>query len=298
MNAMAAPLQTQQPRHFKVHWPLLWTVVVGALVYWGMHAHLERYITPKRGFGYWLGITGGSMMILLLIYSARKRAAWLRWIGGTPAWFECHMVLGVVGPVLVLFHANFRLGASNSNVALICMLLVAGSGVVGRYIYTRLHARMDGHQDSLEQLRQVGDKLRAQTTKVEFLPDVLDALERVEKRFIDPPPGAVARIIHLFTGGIRSFIGRWMMRREIRLAVRGALTRRATDPSAVLIARHAIQLGEVARRYAVRRLDAGRRTAEFRAYARLFSYWHVLHIPFFFMLLISAIVHVIAVNVY
>lgn len=298
MNALAAPLQTEQSRQFKVHWPLIWTVVVGALIYWGMHAHLERHITPKRGFGYWLGITGGSMMVLLLIYSARKRAQWLHWIGGTPAWFECHMVLGVVGPVLILFHANFRLGASNSNVALICMLLVAGSGVVGRYIYTRLHARMGGHQDSLEQLRQVGEKLRAQTTKVEFLPGVLDALERVERRFIEPPPGAAARIIHLFTGGIRSFIARWMMRREIRLAVQGALTRRTTDPSAALIARHAVQLGEVARRYAVRRLDAGRRTAEFRAYARLFSYWHVLHIPFFFMLLISAIVHVIAVNIY
>lgn len=285
-------------RSLKLHWPLIWTAVLTAVIYWGMHAHLERYITPKRGFGYWLGITGGSMMVLLLIYSVRKRVAWLHWIGGIPAWFQCHMVLGIVGPVLILFHANFRLGASNSNVALICMLLVAGSGVVGRYIYTRLHAHMDGHQDTLEQLKQVGEKLRAESTKVHFLPGVLDALERVEKRFIEPPPAAAARIVHLFTGGIRSAAARWVMRREIRSAVRSALTLRATDPSAVLIARHAIQLGEVARRYTNRRLEAGRRTAEFRAYARLFSYWHVLHIPFFFMLLISAIVHIIAVNVY
>ncbi len=146
MNAVAASLS---PREGTLHWPLVWTTVVAALLYWGLHAHLERYITPHRGFGYSLGIVGGSMMALLLIYSARKRAAWLSWIGTIPAWFQIHMVLGVVGPILILFHCNFHLGASNSNVALICMLLVAGSGVVGRYIYTRLHARMDGHQDTL-----------------------------------------------------------------------------------------------------------------------------------------------------
>jgi hypothetical protein len=295
----AAARRPASPKHnVKLHWPLFWTAAVAVVIYWGMHAHLERYINPKRGLGYCLGIVGGSMMALLLIYSARKRFHWLRWMGGIPAWFEIHMVLGVVGPILILFHANFHLGASNSNVALICMLLVAGSGVVGRYIYTRLHAHMDGHQDNLDQLKQVGEKLRQQAASVQFLPGVMDAIESVEKRFIEPPPGQMARVLHLFTGAARSFIARWLVHREIRRAVRNAITARSSTPSAVLLARHAIQLGTAARRYADRRLEAGRRTAEYRAYARLFSFWHVLHIPIFFMLLISAIVHIIAVNVY
>jgi hypothetical protein len=45
-------------------------------------------------------------------------------------------------------------------------------------------------------------------------------------------------------------------------------------------------------------LEAGRRMAEYKMYARLFSLWHVLHIPLFFMLLIAGVVHVIAINVY
>ena len=298
MNTVAAQLPTSRARHFKLHWPLFWTVLVAALIYWGMHAHLERYLTPKRGFGYWLGIVGGSMMALLLLYSARKRYHWLRWMGKIPTWFEIHMVLGVVGPILILFHANFHLGASNSNVALISMLLVAGSGVVGRYIYTRLHAHMGGHQDNLEQLKQVGEKLRQQSASVQFLPGVIDAIERIEKRFIEPPSGSITRTLHLFTGGVRGLVARWFVRREISKAVRSAVTLRSSARSDAVIARHAIQLGAVARRYADRRLEAGRRTAEYRAYAQLFSYWHVLHIPIFFMLLISAIVHIIAVNVY
>jgi hypothetical protein len=267
-------------------------VVTGLLV-WGSRAHLERYITPQRGLGYWLGIIGGSMMILLLMYSARKRVSWLRWMGGIPAWFEFHMVLGVVGPVLVLFHANFRLGATNSNVALISMLLVAGSGVVGRYIYTRLHEKMGGKEDTLEQLKAVGERVRSQKTSIELLPGLVDAIDRVEKQFIDPPRNVILRFLHVFTGAYRIARARWIVRREIKAAMEKALRRESP-----LIARHAHRLAEVAKSYAYRRLDAGRRMAEFRTYAQLFSLWHVLHIPLFFMLLIAGFVHVIAINVY
>ena len=289
-SAAASIPATNVPR---LHWPLIWTVLVASLLAWGMHAHLERYITPQRGLGYWLGITGGSMMVLLLIYSARKRFRFLRWLGGIPAWFEFHMVLGVIGPILVLFHANFSLGATNSNVALFSMLLVAGSGVVGRYIYTRLHARLEGHEDTLEQLKTVGERLRAQATSVSFLPGLLDAIERVETKWIEPPKGTVRRFLHLSTGAVRISMARWIVRREVNEAVLKARRRES-----LVVARHATRLGEVARHYAYRRLDAGRRSREYKMYARLFSFWHVLHIPLFFMLLIAGIVHVVAINVY
>ena len=288
-NLPASPV-ANAPR---LHWPLVWTLLTALLIAWGMHAHLERYITPQRGLGYWLGITGGSLMLLLLVYSARKRFSWLRWMGGIPAWFEFHMVLGVVGPILVLFHANFSLGATNSNVALFSMLLVAGSGVIGRYIYTRLHAHLEGHEDTLEKLKAVGERLRQQKTTVAFLPGLLDAIERVEHRLIAPPNGAIARFLHLSTGAVRVAIARWIVRREIAEAVK-----KACRLESMVVARHAHRLGVVARHYAYRRLDAGRRMTEFRAYSRLFSFWHVLHIPLFFMLLIAGVVHVVAINVY
>jgi hypothetical protein len=292
VNTVAAniPATKKLPR---LHWPILWTIVVTTLIVWGMHARLERYITPQRGIGYWLGITGGSLMLLLLMYSARKRVSWLRWMGGIPAWFEFHMVLGIVGPLLILFHSNFSFGATNSNVALICMLLVAGSGVVGRYIYTRLHAHMDGNEDTLEQLRAVGNRLRTQTTSIAFLPGLLDAIDEVERQYIVPPKGKVLRFLHLFSAPFRMARARWALRREIRHAVSKALMR-----DSPLIARHADRIAEVARRYADRRIEAGRRTSEYKLYARLFSFWHVLHIPLFFMLLIAGVVHVIAINVY
>ena len=288
-DALHAPAHPQR----RVNWPMVWTVAVAALIFWGMHAHLERYITPQRGIGYWLGICGGSMMVLLLLYSARKRISWLRWLGRLPAWFEFHMFLGVVGPILILFHANCHLGATNSNVALFSMLLVAGSGVVGRYIYTRLHANLDGKAVTLEQLKADGENLRSQIGSIEFLPQFLDVLAGIEKRLIEPPKGALARATHLFTGAIRMARARHLVRKEIRLAMRRTVQREVP-----LVAKHAERLATVARGYAYRRLDAGRRVTEYKAYARMFSWWHILHIPLFFMLLIAGIAHVIAVNVY
>jgi len=260
---------------------------------WGYHAHLERYITPQRGLGYWLGITGGSMMLLLLLYSARKRVRWLAWMGSIPVWFEIHMTLGVVGPVLVLFHSNFRLGAANSNVALVCMIVVACSGVVGRYIYTRLHAHLEDHEDTLEQLKAAGTRMTQQSTSVAFLPGLLQSIENIEKRWIEAPKNPAWRVPHLLTGGLRTAIARRRVRVEIRRAIE-----RARRIESSLISAHAGRLAQVANAYACRRIDAGRRIAEFKLYSKLFSLWHVLHLPLFFMLLIAGIVHVVAINIY
>jgi len=259
---------------------------------WGRQAQLGRLITPERGIGYILGIVGGSAMVLLLLYPARKRATWLRFIGGVPEWFRLHMILGVVGPICILFHANFSLGAANSNVALFCMLAVAGSGVVGRYFYTRLHAHLDGRQANLAELQNIADTLTQQTSVVSVLPDLLTAVEREEKHLLEPAHGPVGRLFHVVTVGIRAVFARWRLHRLIERAVAQAARQSPT------LAAHAARLATTARRYADRRLDASRRVAEFRVYTRLFSLWHVLHVPLFIMLLIAGVVHVISVQIY
>jgi hypothetical protein len=51
-------------------------------------------------------------------------------------------------------------------------------------------------------------------------------------------------------------------------------------------------------RYLRTYMRATRKVLEFHFYERLFSLWHVLHLPFFFMMLFSGIVHVVAVHMY
>ena len=103
--------------------------VLSAFLLGGWLLREAELITPEDGIGYWLGIVGGSMMLALLLYPLRKRIRILHRLGATRHWFRMHMILGLVGPVLVMYHCNFQLGSFNSGWLCIacCSLLAAAS---------------------------------------------------------------------------------------------------------------------------------------------------------------------------
>jgi hypothetical protein len=259
------------------------------LLYWGHRFPTELYITPQTGAGYALGIVGGFSMLLLLVYPARKRFRWLGFMGTTKRWFQAHMVLGIVGPVLVLFHSNFSLGATNSNVALACMLIVSGSGLFGRYFYSRIHHGLHGRRASLAELKAYAEKLRWVTTNVEFLPDLVSRIESEEQRIVTR-----CERLPLLVRPAACAIDIFIARRRLRAWVRNSLRSRAAQ--AAQSRRQGLL--ETAAGYIDDRLSATRRVVEFSAFERLFSLWHALHLPLFLMLLLAGAVHVAAVHVY
>jgi hypothetical protein len=270
---------------------VLFTLVCVALIFVGMNADLGRFITPETGTGYILGIVGGSMMILLLVYPVRKRMQSLAPIGSVKAWFQIHMVLGVLGPLLVLFHSNFRTGATNSNVALYCMLLVSGSGLIGRYFYSRIHSKMSGSHETLAGLRGQLSRLQMVSGRLAFVPDFAErvsTLEAVMTSRLDAIPQLLHPPVVLFRA--------W----QARLRMYSHLRRSAHSHALIQgfpVSRMQREL-EAARELARRHIDAVRRVTELTTYERLFSLWHVLHLPLFFMLLVAGIVHVVAVHIY
>jgi len=268
---------------------LLLTVLLIA----GWYSQTERYITPQRGLGYALGIVGGSMMLLLFIYTARKHIRWLAFLGPTVRWFRFHMILGVAGPLCILYHANFHLGATNSNVALISMLTVAGSGVIGRYIYSRVHHGLYGSKATLSELRSGADNLHSVSGSVAFVPELVERLDTAEQRMLAAGPRlpvlGLARPITVAALAVHS---RWNLRRYVRGALRAAARKSTT------VAGQRRRLRRTAFAYIDRRLAATRRLADFQVFERLFSVWHALHIPLIVMLLLAGIVHVIVVHLY
>jgi len=271
----------------------LFFIVVAVALYFGWHTPTERYITPKRGLGYALGIIGGSLMLLLLVYSLRKRFSWLRFLGPTPSWFRFHMVLGVLGPLCILYHANFSTGATNSNVALFCMLIVAVSGLAGRYIYAHIHHGLYGRKLELAELQAGADGLRALSSKIGFLPELVSRIEVAEQRLLGcGPRGALFGLVKPLVASCKAMGWRWRLHRYVRRSLR-ALARKST-----VVAAERKRLRSVACAYVDRRLAASRRVAGFEGYERLFSLWHALHIPLIFMMIIAAVIHVIAVHVY
>jgi hypothetical protein len=61
--------------------------------------------------------------------------------------------LGVGGPLLVLLHCGFRAGSLNAAAALYSMVIVASSGVIGRFLYVRVNRGLVVEHRSLQQLR-------------------------------------------------------------------------------------------------------------------------------------------------
>ncbi len=268
-------------------------VVVVGLIYVGWRVPTELYITPQSGLGYALGITGGSMMVLLLLYSARKRFRWLRWLGSVTRWFEVHMVLGVLGPLCILYHSNFSLGATNSNVAFWSMLTVAGSGLVGRYLYAHIHYGLYGRQKSLAELKDSAARLHSIGQGIPMLPDLMTRLDAAEQRILNSGPRLpIIELLKPFALSARVLAARWQLRSYVRQTLRRAAK------SSPLLARERRRLQRMARGFVTTRLRAARSVAEFEVYQRLFGLWHVLHLPLIFMLFIAGIVHVIAVHTY
>lgn len=266
-------------------------IVCALLLVIGWVFPTHRYITPETGVGYTLGIIGGSLMLLLLLYPARKRWRWLSFMGSVKSWFQTHMVMGLIGPICILYHSNFRTGAVNSNVALFCMLTVSGSGLVGRYIYTRIHHGLSERATTLSELQGNADRLRSVSLSVAFLPELLDRL-LLEERQLLQRVGKCPMLLKPMYAFVLSQLAHVRLNRYVWRALRTA----AKQSSVLADQQH--RLARTARIYVAQRIGATREVSEFQAYTQLFSLWHVLHLPLFFMLLIAGIVHVIAVHVY
>ena len=172
------------------------------------------------------------------------------------------------------------------------MLLVSGSGVFGRYFYTRIHFGLYGRKASRSEMQSAADELRDKVAGSKFVPDLLTLLEQAEARLLAWGPGRSWLAFRPFFVTFRMYRERWAITRRAVAELNAAARQ-----SPALAQQHR-QFSVAVTRYIAKRLQATREVAEFESYEKLFSLWHMLHLPLFFLLLIAGIVHVIAVHVY
>ncbi|MCP5181889.1 MAG: transcriptional regulator [Pseudomonadales bacterium] len=260
---------------------LAWYAFVLALLTVGWQVRDDRLLVAGEGVGYWLGLIGASMMLLLLSYPLRKKLRAMQGLGAIRHWFRVHMFLGVAGPVLILFHSNFSAGSINSSVALFCTIVVASSGVLGRYFYSRIHHGLYGRRATYGELRD--NVLRAQSATsagIDLPPAVGESIAALERIALGTPDRLGPVFVTALTIGWQGRRTRARIRRELRQAGLSA-----GDRDHVLA-------------HIRPRLSLLRKFAQFRAFERLFALWHVLHYPLFLVLVVAAIVHVLAVHAY
>jgi hypothetical protein len=235
-------------------------------------AHHEGYWQWKAGgsIGHTLGITGSSMMVLMLLYSVRKRVGALRRLGPLSRWLDVHIYLGVFGPLLVILHSTFKV---QGLVALSfwSMIVVALSGILGRYLYLQIPRTRAGEELALAELeaedRELTAQLRARFRLDETQLARLDALVAVPER-----SGLLAGFVRLVTDDLR---------------LRSGLRRFARSCGSV--PRPVVREFE---RVVRQKAQVHRRILLWDRVHELFHYWHVLHKPFALVMYLFMIVHV------
>ena len=272
---------------------LQWYVLLTLMITFGWLVSDYQLISPEYGIGYWMGITGGSMMLLLLMYPLRKRLRFLHFLGATKHWFQLHMVFGLLGPLLILYHSNFNLGSFNSSVAFYAMLLVAGSGIVGRHFYAGIHRGLYGRKTNLRELQKdLSDSIQRSHGLAKIMPKLVSRLDELAAELQDDAVkhtiGFRRSIKWTFTHSLKRLSLLWTAHRELRVAA-------VRSP---VIARDRKKIRRAASHYIREYTVLSGRVAQFSLYERLFALWHILHLPIFFLMVLSAIVHVIAVHMY
>jgi hypothetical protein len=143
---------------------LWWAIAVGILItiVYGAVMFFTRAI-PAAGelFGHGLGILGFILMLMTeTLYSLRKRTRSASW-GRMSSWLQFHIFTGLVGPFMVLLHTSWKFNGLAGAVTLLTVIIVI-SGVVGRYIFTRIPRTLDGleiegtlSETALRQARQL-----------------------------------------------------------------------------------------------------------------------------------------------
>jgi hypothetical protein len=209
------------------------------------------------------------------------------------SWFRYHMFVGIGGPALIIFHSTFQLKSMNGTIAFLAMLLVVVSGVSGRFIYRHVHRGLYGQKLSLASAKN----------------DIQASLVRLGSVFslqadIEPRLGAFHDYAFAPSNSFFSSLRRFAtlqsraqaLSAEIRHEVKRVMVRHGREthlPQRQVILEYRLAKGRI-NNY----LDAVVRASQLSSWERAFSLWHLIHVPFLYLLVISGVIHVVAVHMY
>ena len=239
-------------------------------------SELHGLFKPGGTVGHSLGVVGSAMLLLLFLYSARKRRKLGLRRGRLSRWLHVHIWFGIMGPVLITLHSSFKFHGIVS-ISYFSMVAVMLSGFLGRYIYIQVPRDEEGSALPLQAIDAGIEAMRRRlATEHGLSPEVISRLD----------PGAAGSEAGMGRAVADALLGDLL--RPVKAHRLRRLLRR-TSPGLP-----AATIREVAR-LAGRRAILLRRRAALRRMNAVFHYWHVVHKPFAWVMILIMIVHVTVV---
>lgn len=243
-----------------------------------VRAPLHALLRPSGAVGQSFGVLGFALFLFMWLYPLRRKFKWLAWTGNLGDWMRVHAVAGLALPVLVAVHAGWRFQGL-IGLGYWSMLTVSLSGMVGRYLYTRIPRSRNGLELSrdecasqrLAMVTEISAALRLDPVRVSR---TLDAT-------IDPSPGrgVLGVLRRLMLDDLRRALAIRDLHRMWSAPRRGERpVEKATIARALQLATREIRLAQQ-----LRMLDSTQ---------RLFRYWHIAHRPVAITALLAVLIHV------
>lgn len=267
-------------RSYVFYMYVLFFLALTALIVWGSNYYfaplakkvrhaLHPVLRQSGTIGHLLGIIGSLFMLLLLLYSVRKRFRFARNWGDLNTWLRVHIFLGITGPVMVLMHTVFKFSGIVS-LAFWSMVLVVLSGVIGKYIYELIPRSLSGME-----LNRI--ELEAEEIGLTFeMRKLIPAGHRfwhvlAENDDTDTPPSIFASLF--------LFIEQARTRRKFSRLLK-------EFPEIGQIERKTLLSLVVQRRMFLRKAQLLKQTM------RIVHYWHLIHKPFVIIMFLILMIHV------
>ncbi len=246
----------------------------GALLwlYW------SREVPAGGMLGHSIGWVGTGSMCLMHVYSIRRRVRALHGWGRLSTWLHVHIFLGLQGAMLVTFHSAHLQTLSNiSGLTIALTLVVVGSGMFGRYLYSLLPKSVSG------------ERLTAREIEAE-LAELAPSLQRSAQPDLEKAMAEYGQAAPLGKLSFRALLAEDVRARRalahLEQVIRTARRRGGSS-----------ELDEFADAMRRRALLA-RRLAMLTGAERTFRFWHILHKPLTFLLLGAVVLHVVTHYIY
>lgn len=231
--------------------------------------HLELNPEAGKPISLVLGWSGFGLILLSNFYVLRKRIGSLRNLGKLSRWLDFHILCGLLGPTLILFHTNFKVRGLVA-ISFWSMVVSFLSGIVGRYFYVQLvsqKSELETSASTLEAALRTDQYLASQYPGEQFEQFKTHVTRASGAR--EFKPGAMFRLTRTL---FRSMAGDLRLRFEMRR----------------LLPKNAKTLARQIRKYAVAR----RRVTYLEQFRLLMGYWHSFHMPFAVFMYVVAAIHI------
>lgn len=238
-------------------------------------AALHPWLRPSGYVGQTVGIVALLVFLFLWLYPLRKRFRWLAFTGAVSRWLDVHVAAALLMPLLVGVHAGWRFEGL-IGLGYVAILVVCASGVIGRYLYTRIPRGKTGVE-----LDRAGVAAERRGLLTEIAAATGLTPDELERRLSIADYAAGRGGLGALVAMVENDVARWRALRQFGRRLRMTPGVRLDSRSLKRVVRLAGREAALAQQ--VRMLDATQ---------RLFRYWHVAHRPVALTALVAVLVHV------